>query len=327
MIMKNWTQQLNHDPFKSRLASTADPAIKYFFETDITGDPSLGKEVVWGSRQVQSILNKQRKDGSWKYPSSKSRAFPKLDYDLYETTTVLANLVEIYGLNNSHPAIQLAAEYLFSNQSTQGDIRHIYANQYSPNYSAMIAELLIKAGYKNDTRVIKILDWLLANRQQDGGWALPFRTQGFNLRSFDLDKTIEADFSKASSAMITGVVLRAMAIHPEFKNRNEIKIAAGILADSLFTADKYPDRKSKDYWTRFGYPFMYTDLVSALDSLSLVGGFEKHPNTQKALAWLKERQTDDGLFDLRITRGNRINQEMWMSIAVYRVFKRFYTQH
>lgn len=325
MIMKNWTQQLKHDPYKSELTSTNELAIKYSFERDIVGNSFIKLKDVWESKQVQSVLIKQRDNGSWKYPSKKSKNFSKMDYDLYETITVLASLVEVYRLDKSYPAIQRAVEYLLSKQSSQGDIRHIYANQYSPNYSAMVAELLIKTGYKDDTRVIKILDWLLANRQRDGGWALPFRTQGYNLRSFGLDKTIEADHSKPSSAMVTGVVLRAMAIHPKFKNRNQIKQAAQILADSLFAADKYPDRKSKEYWTRFGYPFIYTDLVSALDSLSLIGGFDKHPNVQKALAWLKERQTDGGLFDLKTTRGNRKNQEMWMSIAVYRIFKRFYT--
>lgn len=325
MIMGKWMQQLRYDPRNSKLNTVSDLAVQYSFENDLIGNASVKLKDVWKSKQAQSILNKQNDNGSWKYRSKKSTAFSKMDYDLYETITVLACLVEMHRFGKSHPVIQRAAEYLFRNQSSQGDIRHVYANQYSPNYSAMVAELLIKGGYQNDPHVRRILDWLIASRQQDGGWALAFRTQGFNLQSFGMDKTIEADYSKPSSAMITGVVLRAMAIHPKFKNSNQVKQAAQILADSLYTADKYPDRKSKDYWTRFGYPFIYTDLVSALDSLSLIGGFDKHPNVQKALAWLKERQTDDGLFDLKTTRGNRNNQEMWMSIAVYRILKRFYT--
>lgn len=325
MIMKTWTRQLRYDPFKSELTSTIELAVKHSFENDLIGTSSVKLNDVWESEQVQSILKRQRRDGSWSYRSTKSKAFLKMDYDLYETITVLASLIEVYRFDKSHPAIQRTAEYLFSKQSSQGDIRHIYANQYSPNYSAMVAELLIKAGFEDDTRIIKILDWLLASRQRDGGWALPFRTQGFNLQSFSLDKTIEADYSKPSSAMVTGVVLRAMVIHPKFKDSIEVKQAAQILVDNFFTADKYPDRRSKDYWTRFGYPFIYTDLVSSLDSLSLTGDFEKHPNVQKALTWLKERQTNNGLFDLRTTRGNRKNQELWMSIAAYRIFKRFYT--
>lgn len=325
MIMENWVQPLKYDPYKSELASTRDTAVKYSFEKDIADNPTLELKDVWGSKQVQSILNKQRDDGSWGYQSKKSKTFTKVDYNLYETIIVLASLIEIYRFNKSHPAVERAAEYLFSNQSSQGDIRRIYANQYSPNYSAMIAELLIKAGYQYDPRVRRILDWLIAIRQQDGGWALPFRTQGFNLRCFELDETIEPDYSKPSSGMVTGTVLRAMAIHSGFKGRKEVRQAAQILVDSLFTADKYPDRKSKDYWMRFGYPFMYTDLVSALDSLSLIGGFEKHPNTQKALVWLREHQADNGLFEIRTTRGNKDIQKLWMSVAVYRVLKRFCT--
>lgn len=318
-------QRLKYDPGNLKLDSTSDLAIEYSLEDVLDGSTTVKLVDVWKSKQVQSILSKQCKDGSWKYSSKKSLAFTKMDYDLYETIKVLADLVEIYRFNKSHPAMQQVAEYILSKQSSTGDIRYIYANQYSPNYSAMVAELLIKAGYQNDPRVINILDWLVASRQQDGGWALPFRTQGFNLQSLSLDNTLEADYTKPSSAMITGAVLRAVAIHPEFKDRNEIKQAAHILADSLFTADKYPDRKSKDYWTRFGYPFIYTDVVSALDSLSLIGGLAKHPSVQKALTWIKERQTVEGIFNLRTTHGNKNNQEIWMSIAVYRIFKRFYT--
>ena len=198
--MNNWTPQFRHDPHSSRLASTSDVAVQYSFENDLIGNVSVKLKDVWESRQAQTILNKQREDGSWKYLSKKSTAFSKMDYDLYETITVLAGLVEIYRFDKSHLAIQRTAEYLFRNQSSQGDIRHVYANQYSPNYSAMVAELLIKAGYQDDPHVIRILDWLIKNRQQDGGWALPFRTQGLNLQSFGLDETIEADYSKPSSA-------------------------------------------------------------------------------------------------------------------------------
>ena len=54
-------------------------------------------------------------------------------------------------------------------------------HQYSTTYSPAIMELLIKAGYDNDPRILKGFDWLLSIRQDDGGWALPFRTMGKNL--------------------------------------------------------------------------------------------------------------------------------------------------
>lgn len=322
MTMNYWTQQLKHDPSKSEVASTNDLAIRYAFEKDVIGSTSIKKEDVWNLKELKSILRKQNGSGSWSYKSNKSDTFSKMDYDLYETVIVLARLIEMYGIDISNFAVQRAAEYLLSHQSSQGDIRLIYANQYSPNYSAMVAELLIKAGYSDDQRVIKILDWLIASRQQDGGWALPFRTKGLNLQVFSLGETIEADTAKPSSAMVTGVVLRAMAIHSSYRNRKEVIQAAQYVADSMFTADNYPDRKGKEYWTRFGYPFIYTDLVSALDSLSLIGGFENHRNIRKAVKWLKDHQTTDGLFDLRTTRGNKEKQKMWMTVAIYRIIKR-----
>jgi hypothetical protein len=42
------------------------------------------------------------------------------------------------------PTIAKAAEYIFSNQMYEGDIRGILGNQYMPYYHGAILELLIK---------------------------------------------------------------------------------------------------------------------------------------------------------------------------------------
>ncbi|NCO10429.1 adenosine deaminase [Candidatus Saccharibacteria bacterium] len=253
-------------------------------------------------------------------------SWKKVDYDQYETFKRLSELVEKNGFTKDNPAIPEIAEYFFGFMTPEGDIRGIYGNQTSPNYTAAILELLIKAGYEKDSRVKQSLDWLLSNRQSDGGWALAFRTKGHNLESFDYDETIEGDPSKPSSAMITGVVLRALVAHPKYKNRPETKAAATLVADSIFTPDAYADRKGAEYWTRFGYPFVYTDLISALDSLSQIEGFSNHPKVKEGLAWLASRQAPDGMFDLRTTRGKKEDQKLWLSLAVNRIFDRFAAQ-
>jgi hypothetical protein len=75
-----------------------------------------------------------------------------------------------------------------------------------PTTRPSILELLVKAGYGNDPRVLRGFDWLLGTRQADGGWANPLRTRGMNLRRLG-PLTVEPDASKPFSHLVTGVVL------------------------------------------------------------------------------------------------------------------------
>jgi len=56
-----------------------------------------------------------------------------------------------------------------------------------------------------------------------------------------------------------------------------------LLASRLFAADTYPDRRAPGYWTTFSYPFWFTDLLSALDSLSRLGFSSADGRIQQAL--------------------------------------------
>lgn len=248
------------------------------------------------------------------------------DYDQLETYRILGELVEKYGLNRDHPAIQSAADYLFSHQSEEGDFRGIYGNQYTPNYSAAIMELLIKAGYGSDSRIEKGFHWLRSNRQQDGGWAIPLRTVG---RKFD-PKTlhvepIHQDRSKPFSHLVTGVVLRAFAAHPDHRTSSEARASGRLLAPRFFEADKYPDRRAPSFWTTFSYPFWFTDLLSSLDSLSLIGADKNDVQIRRALGWFLARQQQSGLWKLPLLRMTREeDRDSWISLVTCRVFKRLY---
>jgi hypothetical protein len=77
--------------------------------------------------------------------------------------------VEKYDFTNHNNALRNPADFLFSFQIQEGDFRGIYGNQYSPNYSAAIMELLIKSGYQNDFRIEKGFPLASFYRQDD--WA------------------------------------------------------------------------------------------------------------------------------------------------------------
>ena len=177
--MNRWLNVLRHDAILSLLASE-DKAVVFFAERDLL-DKTISIEQLWQLTEVQRILKRQKPNGSWQYPGGKEKIRTQENYNQIETYRNLGILIEKFGLNKKHPAISKAAEYLFSFQTKEGDFRGIYGNQYSPNYSGGITELLIKAGYEKDLRVEKVFKWLVSIRQTDGGWAIPFRTRGYKL--------------------------------------------------------------------------------------------------------------------------------------------------
>jgi hypothetical protein len=321
--MGNWRKELRVDPIPC-LISSKNKAIEYFTRRDLLDEKVEPIETLWELPEVKKILNKQQEDGSWKYPGGgKEHLRSHEDYNQLETYRILGELVEKYGFNNKHPKIRRAANYLFSRQTEEGDFRGIYSNQYSPNYSAAIMELLIKSGYQDDSRIDKGFNWLLSIRQIDGGWAIPLRTVSAKYANTLKAETIEPDPAKPFSYMVTGVVLRAFAAHRKYRNSKEAIKAGELLASRFFRRDTYPDRQIPDFWARVSYPFWFTDIVSALDSLSLMGLTKENPHIYDALNWLKSRQKDDGLFELKLLRDKDKDLKFWVCLAVCRLFKRF----
>ncbi len=317
---------MKHDQIRSLLA-IGDPAIALFTKRDLLGE-SVSTTDLWGLREAERILRRQNENGAWLYQDRNAGARThrtQLQYDQYETFLQLGILVEQYGFDRSHSAIQRAAKFLFSFQSDDGDIRGIYGNQFSPNYTAGITELLIKAGYVNDPHVKKVFSWLLANRQADGGWALPFRTRGYGLDALSRRRpTLQPQVAKPSSHMVTGVVLRAFAAHPRYRKRKEAGQAAALLLASLFKRDRYADRAAAEFWFRFSFPFCYTDLISAMDSLSLLQVPREEPQARRALEWFGANQQEDGLWKIKVVRGrNRDLLQAWLALAICRIFKRY----
>jgi hypothetical protein len=321
--MNSWYDELKVDPVPV-LLSSGNEAIKYFTQRDLLDRRVDSVEILWKLPEVCKILKKQDYDGSWKYPV-RANQMDHVNYDLYETYLILGELVEKYGFNREHESVKRAVEFIFQFQSEEGDFRGIYAHQYSTTYSPAIMELLIKAGYGDDPRILRGFDWLLSIRQDDGGWALPFRTVGKNIGdAFKSSELIQPDKSKPFSHLVTAMVLRAFAAHRKYRKSVEAKIAGDMLISRFFTGDKYPDRRNKVFWERLSYPFQYTNIVSALDSLYFLGFSRDNPGIRDALEFLTNKQNDDGIFNLKIVRGGDKDLSFWICLAVCRLFKRYY---
>ncbi len=318
-----WTKRLRFDPLPALVVSD-DPALRYAVARDLLGDDPGPAAALWSLPKVESLLRRQNPDGSWPYPGggvAKYRATE--DYDQIETYRNLGVLVEKCAATRRLPAVGRAAEYLFSRQTDAGDFRGIYGRQYTPNYTAGILELLVKAGYGSDLSVQRAFAWLLSIRQDDGGWAIPMLTRKGRWDQPSLSRpALATDRSQPASHMVTGVVLRAFAAHPRYRRSSAARRAAGLLADRLFSRDKYPGRDAPSFWTGFGFPFWFTDLISALDSLTLIGVSPRHPKVAEALDWFVRAQRPDGTWRLHATRGSDPNTSLWISLAICRVFQR-----
>jgi hypothetical protein len=292
-------------------------------------------DCLWRLPVAQKILKKQQEDGSW--PRAGEKKHPAINYALIETWRYFRILVEKYAFTRENPKAQLAAEFLFACQTEAGDFRGFLANQYATYYTGAILALLIEAGYEDDPRVEKGLRWLLAMRQADGGWTIPILTHKFDGKTIyrltsQYAEPVEPDRSLPFSHNWTGMVLRAFAVHPGYRNSEPARTAARLLKSRFFQADCYTSYQSPSYWVRFEYPFWWNHLVSALDSISLIGLSKDDEQIAKAINWLVVHQEDNGLWKASYAKSPNKDREtaksqemqLWVSLAICRIFKRLY---
>jgi len=300
---------------------TAHPAVAYYTRRCLL-DEDIPPEPLWELQDAQKLLKRQLPDGSWPHGSQNTKN--RENYYLLETYNRLRFLIEVYHMDMKHPAVQKAAAYIFSRQTGEGDIRGIFGSQYAPHYTAGMIELLQKAGYR-DGRIDKALQWFLDTRQEDGGWAWPLRTARVRYAdAIEMNDPVKTDKSKPFSHCLTGFVLRAFAVHPAYKTDERIVHAGALLVSRFFEKDTYQDRRDEKYWTSFTFPYWFTDLLSALDTLHRLGFTIDTPNIQRAFQWLKDRQQPDGLFDVKLLRPGHLPQPRhFITAAILKQYRQY----
>jgi len=328
--------QLRIDPTPT-LLSSGNEAIAYFANRDLLEQEVVPINHIWQLPEVQRILRKQQPDGSWKHTGKKTVSYPKYHYQLFQAWKIFRVLVEQYEFTKKHCAAREASEFLFSCQTEQGDIRGMLANQYATYYTGAILALLIRAGYENDPRVEKGFRWLISMRQDDGGWTIPILTHKFDRETAyrltsEYAEPVEPDRSKPFSHNWTDMVLRAFAAHPKYRACKEARKAADLLKSRFFQPDAYSSYKAASYWVRF--LFWWPNLVTSLDSLSLMGYSKDDPDIRKALNWLVENQSSDGLWKMTYAEGTKESahiknektkeRRLWLALTIARIFRRVY---
>ncbi|HUV35171.1 MAG TPA: prenyltransferase/squalene oxidase repeat-containing protein [Candidatus Desulfaltia sp.] len=328
--MTDWLAELRYNPLEA-LTTSGNAAVTYFARRDLLGEDPGPVEAVWGLPEVRKVLRKQRDDGSWG-PSGKADGYPLGRRSLVETFKALRGLVRRYQLTRDHEAVARASEYMFGWQTLDGDFRGFIGDQYATYYTGETMAVLILCGYADDPRIRRGFQWLLSMRQGDGGWTIPIlthrldRATGYRATAGPWE-TIEPDRSKPFSHNWTDMVLRAFAVHPEYRCREEALHAAKLLKSRFFKPDAYASYRDPGYWVRF--EFWWPNLVTGLDSLSRMGFSRDDSDIRRAVDWLVEHQRPDGLWSTSYKAGDvrrdtplTRERELWLGLEICRVLKR-----
>jgi hypothetical protein len=323
--------RLKYDPLPGLLAAEEE-ALLHFARRDLLDDSEDSPLALWDLPVVRRTLGKQELDGSWTSRSSRVKPGAS-NYRLIETWKALRILVDMYGMSREHPALGRAAEYVLSCQTEEGDLRGFIGNQYATYYTGALLGLLIRAGYGDDARVTKGMEWLLSMRQDDGGWSVPIITHGFNgKRMYELTTRVldpvKPDRSRPFSHNANGMVLRAFAAHATYRAHQGARAAATLQKTRFFEKDRYSSYQSADYWVKFQYPFWWNNLVASLDAISMIDDTVDAP-MERAIGWLVENQQRDGLWNTTYAKGGIAGSQspgarLWVTLAICRILKRIH---
>jgi hypothetical protein len=274
------------------------------------------------------IAKSQRSNGGWCRRKYEGDPRWEKTYYIVETLRSLLKLHK-YGCSYEDEEIKRAIKFLFSTQTKSGDFRGAYLNEYAPTYHALTLEVLCLYGLDTDEKTQKGFRWIVKNRQNDGGWVIPYRTinqeelkSRYNFEAQSKLEPIRPDKTQPFSHLVTGMVLRAMAASPKWRKSKEAQKAGELLLIRFFKEDKYDDRWLSLYWEEITYPFWATDILSSLDSLSTIGFPAENEKIREALNWLHCKQTKQGFWEAGNIKST-LEDHLWVTFAVLRVLKKF----
>jgi hypothetical protein len=329
-VPKIWQEKLR-DAIAA-LLDTENEAVVYFTRRDLLGEAVTPVNMIWELAEPRKILKKQSPDGSWAGAVKESSDYPENHSNLIATFKEFRRLVESFQFTCESASVAKAAEYLFTFQTAQGDIRGFIGNQYATYYTGYVLSLLIRAGYINDSRVGKGIRWLLDMRQDDGGWTIPILTRYFDGKTMyrltsSYTEPVEPDRSRPFSHNWTDMVLRAFAAHPVYRRSEEARFAGKLLKSRFFKPDVYSSYKAAGYWTRFVH--WWPNLLTAMETLSFLGFTVADTDINKGLQWFFDHIKEDGLWECSyggkdISRSKSYSLERsWLSLRICRMLKHF----
>jgi hypothetical protein len=171
-------------PWAPLLLADPSPCLRMLVLRELLGRPADDGEVTElaglreGDPMVAGLLELQEADGSWQQ-TDPSVAGTSGHGEAYVPTGRALTRLGYLGFGPEHPAVQGGAEYLFSQQQSDGSWplpRRGVDGERTPGYSmvplqtALPLRGLAACGYATDARAERAYEWLLAQRLPDGAW-------------------------------------------------------------------------------------------------------------------------------------------------------------
>jgi len=140
------------------------------------------------------------------------------------------------------------------------------------------------------------------------------------------------DKSKPSSHNWTGIIIRAFAHNPRYRNHPATSKAVKLLKQSFFLkGPNYSSMHDADFWIKFDFPYWWNNLVAALDFISKNGISPNDKDIIKAINWFIDSQQENGLWKISYTKKG-VNKDTlktreishWITLQICLIFKRLF---
>jgi len=247
---------------------------------------------------VAGLLPQQQADGSWKPDLGSGSA-------LKSTALALARLGYL-GFPPDHPAVLRAAEYLFSQQESDGSWPLIERPDHQegvgydsiPLQTALPLRGLAACGFAADPRAERAFEWLLAQRLPDGAWPTG---KAAGVLGFVAGYRRLAHSRWGCRSNTTGALI-CLSLHPQRRSGPEARRALDLLLGRetrerqplgfevarLLGAE--PARGFFTYFARF-------DLALLLDLCSRVAASPEDERVANLIAFLNQVKGGFGLWE------------------------------
>ena len=252
---------------------------------------------------VDPLLQRQRKDGAWDAHTVGAVAGMGR---LQATALGLARL-GFLGFGPEHPAVERAAEFLFSRQRRDGawplprqrsDAEEEGHYTMMPLQTALPLRGLAACGYAADSRCERAYDWLLEQRQEDGAWptGLAGGTRGYVAGYRKMPHSRWGCRSNTTAALACLVLHRERCRAPETRRALDLLLgrqtrdrhALGYETARLSGAESA--RGFVTYYARF-------DVAQVLDLCGRAGATADDERVADLMAFVLDEQGPYGLWE------------------------------
>lgn len=178
------------------LLASEDPSIRYRTLVELMGanknDEELQdlKKKIEMSASAKSLMSKMHPEGYWlqKNPQSGKVLGQDVEYGSFATTHFCLSYLAEMGMDRSNATVELAANRYLDLQKEDGDWWLHLSCLYAYNIRTFIL-----LGYREDARVQRAIDLMLATRRKDGGYLCdPHEKEGRKLEKSCVRGSVKA---------------------------------------------------------------------------------------------------------------------------------------